>query len=443
MRKVLLAGLTAFAMMFSIPTGVIATTVTPKTPFQTSTRPYLVGLQPGVDIVPLISAGDVIGGRLGGFQFTGVPDGIGTYASSPNRLEVFMNHEMSYRYGDPPSSRVSHLTLNRRWSSRPATRWMVPRDTNTSARRRWTRSGGALVLHGRGVDRLAKGGMSVAINALTGRRRDPAFRCAQPRERRAGEGAGQGSDAPVGRLVPAAVQAYATSPTASPGLSRGRALHRVGARRRPDRSRPLDRRHRQGRDAHRQFVTIPTSSGTTDGTQCDSRSAGFVQLRSDRRLGDRPLQPRCRVLRGHGPEHRRVRYGRVYHAYARSPRRATLEVVLDSAVDDIANPDGMGINSTPRDPGGPQQGVHRLQSGARLRPVVGDTHDGRSARAIEVAMKRAEAGARGVQRRRGRERVLRRRHVAHGRAGSQDEHPPARTQPEDRLSEGERGQLHS
>jgi hypothetical protein len=47
-----------------------------------------------------------------GFQYMGVPDGIGIYQSAPDQLEVFTNHELSYRYGDPAWSRVSHLTVD-------------------------------------------------------------------------------------------------------------------------------------------------------------------------------------------------------------------------------------------------------------------------------------------------------------------------------------------
>jgi len=37
----------------------------------------LVPLAPEVKIDPIISTGDVVGGTLGGFQFSGIPDGIG------------------------------------------------------------------------------------------------------------------------------------------------------------------------------------------------------------------------------------------------------------------------------------------------------------------------------------------------------------------------------
>ena len=171
MRKVLLAGLTAFAMMFSIPTGVIATTVTPKTPFQTSTRPYLVGLQPGVDITPIISTGDLIGRSLGGFQYSADPDGIGFYQSSPHRLEVFTNHELSYRYGDPAWSRVSHLTLNGA-AEVVAAGYAV----DGTERYEYFCSStmdmiGGVPWYFTGEEWFAspRGGMSIAINALTGR----------------------------------------------------------------------------------------------------------------------------------------------------------------------------------------------------------------------------------------------------------------------------------
>ena len=72
-------------------------------------RPMVVALQPGVKITPLLTSGDRVGAN---FQFTGVPDGIGIYPSGAGRLEVFINHELSYRYGDPAWSRVSHLTLD-------------------------------------------------------------------------------------------------------------------------------------------------------------------------------------------------------------------------------------------------------------------------------------------------------------------------------------------
>jgi Alkaline phosphatase PhoX len=74
--------------------------------FFTSRPPELVPLRSGVAIEPLLSAGDIVGG----YQATGVMDGLGAYRSSENTVEVFMNHELEGT--DPTWARVSHLTLS-------------------------------------------------------------------------------------------------------------------------------------------------------------------------------------------------------------------------------------------------------------------------------------------------------------------------------------------
>ena len=74
--------------------------------FFTQQPPQLVPLKSGVDIKPLLSAGDVVGG----YQATGVMDGIGAYRSSKSTVEVFVNHELEG--SDPTWARVSHLTLS-------------------------------------------------------------------------------------------------------------------------------------------------------------------------------------------------------------------------------------------------------------------------------------------------------------------------------------------
>jgi hypothetical protein len=77
------------------------------TPFITSERPFLVPLETGVEVRPLLTSGDVVGD----YQMSGVPDGIGWYASSPGVIEVFFNHELHPDY-DPSGARVSHVTLD-------------------------------------------------------------------------------------------------------------------------------------------------------------------------------------------------------------------------------------------------------------------------------------------------------------------------------------------
>ena len=74
--------------------------------FITSKPPQLVATAPGVEIKPLLSAGDVVGN----YQTTGVMDGLGMYRSSKTTVEVVMNHELEG--ADPTWARVSQLTLD-------------------------------------------------------------------------------------------------------------------------------------------------------------------------------------------------------------------------------------------------------------------------------------------------------------------------------------------
>ena len=59
--------------------------------FTTSAPAGAVGLVPGVQIDPIIAAGDVVGD----FQQTGVPDGMGWWRSSKRTVEVLMNHDVA------------------------------------------------------------------------------------------------------------------------------------------------------------------------------------------------------------------------------------------------------------------------------------------------------------------------------------------------------------
>ena len=89
------------------PSGASGARVAARTPFVTSERPFLVPLEDGVVVRPVLTTGDIVGE----YQMSGVPDGIGWYESSPGVIEVFFNHELHPDY-DPSGSRVSHVTLD-------------------------------------------------------------------------------------------------------------------------------------------------------------------------------------------------------------------------------------------------------------------------------------------------------------------------------------------
>lgn len=66
----------------------------------------------GTIVDPIISTGDIVGG----YQMSGIPDGLGAYKDGANTLQVLMNHELGSTFpGQPPGvdARISKVTLNR------------------------------------------------------------------------------------------------------------------------------------------------------------------------------------------------------------------------------------------------------------------------------------------------------------------------------------------
>lgn len=82
--------------------------------FDTAAAPQLVPLAPGVEIDPLLTAGDTIGR----YQMSGIPDGLGAYISNPKRrrptVTVVMNHELSGSAPEGVGARISRLKIDPR-----------------------------------------------------------------------------------------------------------------------------------------------------------------------------------------------------------------------------------------------------------------------------------------------------------------------------------------
>ena len=74
----------------------------------------LVATAFGVRVRPILSAGDIVGRELLGYQLTGIPDGIGAFRSSPSTVEVLVNHELNGTAPQGVGARVSQLTLDDR-----------------------------------------------------------------------------------------------------------------------------------------------------------------------------------------------------------------------------------------------------------------------------------------------------------------------------------------
>jgi hypothetical protein len=81
--------------------------------FKTAKPPYLVPMASGAAVDPIISAGDIVGG----YQMTGIPDGLGAFKDGSDTLQVMMNHELGRSFPAVPpgvDARISKLTLNRK-----------------------------------------------------------------------------------------------------------------------------------------------------------------------------------------------------------------------------------------------------------------------------------------------------------------------------------------
>jgi hypothetical protein len=107
--------LTALAGVAGALALMVAGSATPANDpgFKTSKPPYLVPITPGAAVDPIISAGDIVGG----YQMTGIPDGLGAFNGGGDTLQVMMNHELGRTFpGVPPGvdARISKLTLNRK-----------------------------------------------------------------------------------------------------------------------------------------------------------------------------------------------------------------------------------------------------------------------------------------------------------------------------------------
>ncbi len=110
--------LTAFAAIAgAIMLAVAGGASSKKVPgFKTAKSPYLVPLAPGASVDPIISAGDIVGG----YQMTGIPDGLGAFKDGHDGVQVLMNHELGRSFPAVPpgvDSRISKLTINRKTHS--------------------------------------------------------------------------------------------------------------------------------------------------------------------------------------------------------------------------------------------------------------------------------------------------------------------------------------
>lgn len=81
--------------------------------FKTARPAQLVPMEPGVIVDPILSVGDIVPGTT--YQMSGIPDGLGAYRDSDNRIHVLMNHELGRTFPALPpgvDTRISKVTLS-------------------------------------------------------------------------------------------------------------------------------------------------------------------------------------------------------------------------------------------------------------------------------------------------------------------------------------------
>jgi hypothetical protein len=137
--------------------------------FKTAKPAYLVPLAAGAAVDPILSVGDIVGG----YQMSGIPDGLGAFKHA-GALEVYMNHELGITFpGVPPGvdTRISNLTLNRKTHGVVAARY---RFTGAEGFERFCSStlerinGTPYYLTGEEAIPAGHDGSSIVMNALTG-----------------------------------------------------------------------------------------------------------------------------------------------------------------------------------------------------------------------------------------------------------------------------------
>ena len=314
----------------------------------TAARPMLVSLQPGVEITPIISSGDRVGAD---FQYTGVPDGIGIFPSAPDRLEVFTNHELSYRYGDPAWSRVSHLTLDPQGN-------VVSASYAVDGTERYEYfcsstmdmiDGTPWYFTGRnGSRRRGAACPSPSTPGRAGWSQTPQFGSLNHE-----------NVVPVHGLDRAVVylsedsfrlrsQAYAYFADDFPGAIHGDGSFAVWVPDDQGDGDPSTNDIAKGETLSGHFVTIP-HAGRFTGRQLNEKaealgSFNFVRIED---AATDPGNPGVVYFSDTGANKSETKHGRLYRMTfdPAHPRNATLEVVLDGdAGDDIVNPDNLGID---------------------------------------------------------------------------------------------------
>jgi hypothetical protein len=340
-----------FVATLMIGIGIMPAPAAHAAPFQTEARPQLVPLAPGVTLTPIVTAGEQLND---GFQFSGVPDGIGVFPAEDGLVEVFVNHELAYEWGDVADSRIDHLTLNADAEIVEASYVL-----DGTEGYQWTCSSTMTTIRGvpwylTGEEWIGspKGGMAIAVNALTGEHHETPWFGKINHE----------NVVPVKGLAEAVTflsedsfvnrsQGYAFfSKNFTKGIIKGKGDFAVFVPEDPGDGDPSANDLALGETMHGEFVTIRDVE-RYDGRELNEVTeelTPFNFIRVEDATAD-PNDPGVLYLADSGSYRNTsdLARGRIYRFTfdPADPRQATLEVVLDGDDGDpIMNPDNLGIS---------------------------------------------------------------------------------------------------
>jgi hypothetical protein len=340
------------ASTLAIVVALVAVVVVPSSAapgsggFFTQQPAQLVPLVNGVQIKPLLSAGDVVGG----YQATGVMDGTGLYRSSKSTVEVFMNHELEG--ADPTWARVSHLTLS---NSGGVLSGSYPID-GTEGYEDFCSSTLAMVegnpWYFLGEETLTSGkGRAIALNATTGQHYELPWLGRFEHENvvpmtslsRQGVILQLTEDEEAGLS-----QEYLYKANTMADLLAGRGQLYVWV---PDANLdgdPSPNDIQKGQTIAGTFQPVPASAtadyGTLEAYAQSVHAFDFVRPEDGTEV---PGQAGVFYLNDTGTKNSEDPDGRVYrfNHNTRNPLKASLTVVLDSKVDNLRNPDNIGAST--------------------------------------------------------------------------------------------------
>jgi hypothetical protein len=321
--------------------------------FHTEARAQMIPVASGVIVEPLMTAGDIVGGAQRGYQMSGTPDGLGMYRSSPQTIEVFMNHELALADGDASNARISHLTLNNAGDVLAAS---YPVDGSEGliefcSGTLFTLAGGVpWFFTGEEAPASPHNGTSIALNAISGQHVSMPWLGHMFHE----------NNVPVDDLSHAVIVNAEDGDAGKSQLytyhakSFGAALKGDGKLTAwvPDGgtdAHPSPDDIAKGETLAGHFVTIPQRYNRTPaGLNRYTEALGaFNFVRIEDATAD-PSVPGVVYFADTGASGQETRKGRIYRLSMdpADPRSATLEVVLDAddAGDDLTNPDNLGIS---------------------------------------------------------------------------------------------------